>query len=76
MQFKIYVSIITKEGKITNASIIKGLKDCPECDEEALRLVSSMPDWDVRDIDEKMNPFPISYTIPITFKEKDLYQKK
>lgn len=41
---KVVVSfVIDKIGKVTNAKIVKSLNE--ECDKEALRVISSMPDW-------------------------------
>ncbi len=35
--------IVGKDGKISNAKVIKGVD--PELDREAVRLISNMPDW-------------------------------
>ena len=35
--------VIDKNGKVTSAQIVKGLNE--ECDAEALRVISKMPDW-------------------------------
>jgi len=35
--------VIDKDGKVTSAQIVKGLNE--ECDAEALRVISKMPDW-------------------------------
>ncbi|WP_343748989.1 TonB family protein [Fluviicola sp.] len=41
---KVYVRfIVDADGKISNATIKRGIPDCPECDEEALRVVKKMP---------------------------------
>jgi periplasmic protein TonB len=37
--------IVRMDGKIVEASILKGVPDGPNCDKEALRLVRKMPDW-------------------------------
>ncbi|HRO75232.1 MAG TPA: energy transducer TonB [Crocinitomicaceae bacterium] len=37
--------VVSKEGSITNAEVIKGAKDCPECDAETIRVVKIMPKW-------------------------------
>jgi protein TonB len=58
--------IVTAEGKITQISIARKMTDCPECDQEAIRLVKGMPDW----IPGKMNGKPVDsvFNLPITFK--------
>jgi len=63
--------VITKEGKITNTKIIRGIDTL--CDREALRVVNSMPDW----VPGKQNNWavPVYFTLPILFKlPKDDYE--
>lgn len=41
---RVFVSfVIDKEGKVTQPKILRSLND--ECDAEALRVISKMPDW-------------------------------
>lgn len=41
---RVFVSfIIDKDGKVTSARIVKSLNE--ECDAEAIRVISKMPDW-------------------------------
>lgn len=41
---RVFVSfVIDKTGKVTMAKIVKSLNE--ECDAEALRVISKMPDW-------------------------------
>ena len=43
---KIYVNfIVTSIGTIKDAKVLKGIKDCPEADTEALRVVNLMTNW-------------------------------
>lgn len=58
---------ITKEGKVTDARIARGLH--PPMDKEAVRVVSSMPDWKPGKQDGK--PVDVTYTVPIDFVLKD-----
>lgn len=53
-------------GKIQDVKVAKGIPDCPECDQEAIRLAENMPLWKPG----KLNGKPISmyYSLPITFK--------
>ena len=56
--------IIRPTGKVTNAKVARGID--PSLDEEALRLVRSMPDWTPgRQNGRTVN---VRYTLPITFK--------
>ena len=36
---------IDTAGNVKDAKIIKGIKECPECDTETMRLLSIMPKW-------------------------------
>lgn len=43
---KVYIrAIIEKDGSVSNVSVIKGIENCPECDAEAVRVISQMPKW-------------------------------
>ena len=56
--------IVDKKGKIHEPRIIKGLT--PAFDEEVLRVVRAMPDWEPGTLrGEKKN---VKYTLPVTFK--------
>ena len=65
VQGKVYVSfVIDKNGKVIEAKIVKGVSK--ELDKEALRVISSMPDWSSGEKDgKKIN---VSYIVPIGFK--------
>ncbi|MBK5285275.1 MAG: TonB family protein [Bacteroidia bacterium] len=61
---RVYVTfVVGKDGKINDAKILRGIG--AGCDEEALRVVRSMPDWKVG----KQNGRPVSvqYNLPINF---------
>jgi periplasmic protein TonB len=46
IQRKVYVRFfVSKEGSISNVRILKGMPECPECDEEVLRVYKAMPNW-------------------------------
>ena len=36
---------VSASGSISNVTIRRGVPDCPECDEEAVRVVKGMPKW-------------------------------
>lgn len=56
--------VVNSLGDVENAEVIRNLS--PECDKEALRVISLMKRW----IPGKQNGVPVSvhFTIPITFK--------
>ncbi len=64
IQGTVYVQfIVGKDGKIRDAKVLRGIGG--GCDEEALRVVMSMPDW----IPGRQNgvPVPVYFNIPVTF---------
>jgi TonB family protein len=64
IQGKVYVAfIITKEGKVTEPSISRGVD--PALDKEALRVIGSLPDW--KPGKQGGQAVNVWYTVPITF---------
>lgn len=64
IQGKVYVTfIITKKGKVTEPKISRGVD--PALDKEALRVVSSLPDW--KPGKQKGEAVNSSYTVPVYF---------
>ncbi|MGE5427275.1 MAG: TonB family protein [Methylococcaceae bacterium] len=64
IQGKVYVGfVVTKTGKVTNAKVLRGVD--PIIDQEAVRVVESMPAW----IPGKQNGenVIVDYTLPIEF---------
>ncbi len=67
IQGKAYVSFkITKEGKVTNVRLARGVY--PPLDQEAIRVVSSMPEWkpamtDGRPVDMPGMAVPVDFVI-------------
>ena len=55
--------VIDKNGNVRDARIVKEIKECPECEKEALRVINSMPAWKPG----MLNGFPVcvKYKIPI-----------
>lgn len=46
VQGKVYLKFIVSEaGEISDIKIARGIPDCKECDNEAIRMVKSMPKW-------------------------------
>lgn len=37
--------IVSETGELSDIQVKRGVPNCPECDEEAIRLVKSMPRW-------------------------------
>lgn len=37
--------IVWEDGSISNIEVMRGFTDCPACDQEVVRFVSSMPKW-------------------------------
>lgn len=65
IQGKVYINfIVTKEGEISNAYVIKGVY--PSLDAEALRVINHMPDWSPGKQDGEV--VSVKYNIPINFK--------
>jgi TonB family protein len=63
--------VIRKTGKIDKIEIQKSL--FASCDSAAIRVVKSMPDWDLSSINKQ--PIDIFYTLPVSFK-LDNFRKK
>lgn len=65
VQGRVVVSfVVERDGSITEAKVVKSVY--PSLDEEALRVVNSMPKW--RPGKQNGNSVRTKYTIPITFK--------
>jgi protein TonB len=61
--------IVDKKGYIQNVKIVKGVPNCQECDDEALRVVKMMPKWKPAKNDGKIvNSY---FNLPITYKLTD-----
>ncbi|NQU85795.1 MAG: energy transducer TonB, partial [Mariniphaga sp.] len=61
---RVYVSfVIASNGKVRNAKIARGVH--PSLDEEALRVINSLPAW--KPGKQRGTPVNVSYTVPIKF---------
>ena len=66
IQGRVYVSfVVDKDGKIKDSKILRGIGG--GCDEEALRVVKSMPDWKAgrqngRSVQVQFN-LPVNFTL-------------
>ena len=64
--------VIDKDGRVSNVKVLRGIGG--GCDEEAVRVISSMPKWKPGKM--KGEPVPVSYQIPINFKLTEKQPKK
>lgn len=55
--------VINKDGSIKDVEVMRGVD--PSLDQEAVRVLSSMPAWEPGK--QKGNPVRVKYTVPITF---------
>ncbi len=64
VQGRVYVSfVVDKEGNVANAKIVRGVD--PSLDQEALRVINSLPAWEPGK--QRGEPVNVSYTVPINF---------
>jgi TonB family protein len=67
IQGKCYLQfIVSAKGNISNVKVIRGIPNCPECDQEAIRVVKAMPIW----VPGKINGKPVNsrFYLPVSFK--------
>lgn len=60
--------VIDTVGQIKNIKVVKGIKNCTECDDEAKRLISIMPNWSPYIVNGKVQECKMMY--PLIFKMK------
>lgn len=60
---------VFEDGSIHEIEVIKGVPDCPACDEEATRLVAMMPRWSPARTSKR--PVKCYFTLPISFSSAD-----
>lgn len=66
IQGTVYVNfIIGADGALSNAKILRGVKDAPGFDIETLRVVQSMPNWTPGT--QRGKPVAVQYNLPIRF---------
>ncbi len=59
--------VVNEDGRISNCTVIKGIG--AGCDQEALRVVKSMPKWDPGEKDGRQ--VKVYFTLPVVFKLTD-----
>lgn len=57
--------VINRDGSVEQVSIERGVPDCPECDQEAKRVIKSMPNWVPAKV--KGKPVRAYMLLPINF---------
>jgi len=62
--------VIEKDGSVTNVKVMKGIGAL--CDDEAVRVVKSMPKW--KPGIQKGKPVRVSYNLPLNFKLDEEYK--
>ena len=60
--------VILPNGTISNIMVRKGVKGCPACDLEAIRVVKAMPKW--KPGTQNGKPVPVFFNLPINFQLK------
>jgi periplasmic protein TonB len=58
--------VVDTLGQIKNIEVLKGVPSCPDCDEEAIRVVRAMPNWIPAKVSGK--PVNVFYNLPLVFK--------
>lgn len=58
--------LVTETGNISDVTILDGIGNCPECNEEAIRVVKSMPKWKPGKIAGKA--VALYYNVTVNFK--------
>lgn len=56
---------ISGKGEISNVVVQKGLENCKECEEEAIRIAKSMPNWNPAKVGN--STVRSTATVPINF---------
>ena len=64
--------VIEKDGSVSKVKILRGIGG--GCDEEAERVISSMPKWMPGKVGGE--PVPVSYMLPVNFKLQEKQSKK
>jgi TonB family protein len=68
IQGKCYLKFkVNPNGSISDVEVVRGIAGCPECDQEALRLIKEMPNWTPAINDEQLSTEALHYSIPIYF---------
>lgn len=67
LQGKCYIQFVVSEtGTIEHVEVKKGVRKCKVCDQEAVRVIKSMPKWEPGTINGK--PVNSTFSVPVSFK--------
>jgi protein TonB len=65
IQGRVIISfVVNKDGKIVDAEVVKGVN--PQLDKEALRVISTMPNW--KPGKQRGKPVRVKYSSPVNFR--------
>jgi len=66
IQGTVYVSfVITKEGKVSDVKVVRGVKGGRGLEEEAVRVIRNMPSWSIGKNNGR--PVPVIFNYPVKF---------
>ena len=66
IQGTVYVSfVITKEGKVSDVKVVRGVKGGRGLEEEAVRVIRNMPSWSIGKTNGR--PVPVIFNYPVKF---------
>jgi TonB family protein len=59
--------VVEKNGQVSNVSVVRGIPGCADCDKEAVKVVSNMPNWKPAKTNginvRQWNTLPISFAL-------------
>ena len=58
--------VVEQDGSISNVEILKGVAGGPGCDKEAMRVIKSMPKWNIGK--QNGRPVRVYFNVPISFR--------
>lgn len=58
--------VVLKDGTITDIKIKRGVAECPDCDQEVIRVIQKMPKWKAAKVNGRK--VDSMFSLPITFK--------
>lgn len=66
--------VIEQDGSVSSAKVLRGVSGCPECDDEAIRVVNIMPNWSPGK--QQGRSVKVKFTLPIKYTLYSGRQKK
>ena len=66
-EYKLFVQfVVTEDGSVADVDLLKAMDSKQDLNDEAIRVVKSMPKWKPGTVDGK--PVKVSYTLPIVYR--------